>query len=91
MFDRRGNRKYLTGVERRKLLATIQREPDELRRTFGLTLFYTGCRISEALSLRVERIELTQKALVFETLKRRRRGHFRVFLFLIHCASLSIA
>ena len=44
---------------------------------FLLTLFYTGCRISEALNLTAERVDLTGKLLVFETLKRRRRGHYR--------------
>jgi integrase/recombinase XerD len=42
-----------------------------------LTLFYTGCRISEALNLTVERIDLTGNAIVFETLKQRERGIFR--------------
>ncbi|MGA2871680.1 MAG: tyrosine-type recombinase/integrase, partial [Verrucomicrobiota bacterium] len=58
-------------------MQVIQDEPDALRRAFCLTLFYTGCRISEALSLTRERIDLTGKAIVFETLKRRRHGCFR--------------
>jgi integrase len=40
-------------------------------------LYYTGCRISEALNLTAQSIDLSQKCLVFETLKRRRRGIFR--------------
>ncbi|HEV2694747.1 MAG TPA: site-specific integrase [Verrucomicrobiae bacterium] len=44
---------------------------------FLLTLFYTGCRISEALNLTSERVDVTGKLLVFETLKRRRRGCYR--------------
>jgi integrase len=77
VFDRRGSRKYLNGAERRVLLAAIGDEPDALRRAFCLTLFYTGCRISEALNLTVGRIDLAERALIFETLKRRKRGHFR--------------
>lgn len=77
MFDRRGTRKYLNGAERRTLLPAIQQEPDTLNRAFCLTLFYTGCRISEALNLTAGRVDLTEKALIFETLKRRRRGYFR--------------
>jgi integrase len=42
-----------------------------------LTLFYTGCRISEALNETAGRVDLTERTLVFETLKRRRRGCFR--------------
>ena len=74
MFDRRGNRKYLNGAERHAFLEAVAQEPDALRRAFCLTLFYTGCRISEALNVAVERIDLTGKAIVFETLKQRRRG-----------------
>jgi integrase/recombinase XerD len=77
MFDRNGQRKYLNRLERRAYLQTLQDEPDAPRRAFCLTLFYCGCRISEALSLTVERIDLTGKAIVFETLKRRRSGCFR--------------
>jgi integrase/recombinase XerD len=77
MFDRQGHRKYLNGMERRAYLQAIEAEPDTLRRAFCLTLFYTGCRISEALSLTVERIDLAGKAVVFETLKQRGRGVFR--------------
>jgi integrase/recombinase XerD len=77
MFDVRGNRKYLNRQERRAYLHAIKDERDALRRAFCLTLFYTGCRISEALNLTVERIDLTGKAIVFETLKRRQQGCFR--------------
>jgi integrase/recombinase XerD len=77
VFDRQGNRKYLNRLERRAFLRVIKREPDMLRRAFCLTLFYTGCRISEALSVTANRIDLADKAIVFETLKQRRRGCFR--------------
>jgi integrase/recombinase XerD len=77
VFDRRGQRKYLNGQERRAYLQTVQDEPDAGRRAFCLTLFYTGCRISEALNLTTDRVDLAGKAVVVETLKRRRRGHFR--------------
>lgn len=77
MFDSLGSRKYLNDAERRAFLRAAEREPDMSRRAFCLTLFYTGCRISEALNLTVERIDRTQKSVVFETLKRRRRGEFR--------------
>jgi integrase/recombinase XerD len=77
MFDRQGHRKYLNSGERRAYLRGIEREPNARRRAFCLTLYYTGCRISEALSLTVERIDLAGKAVVFETLKRRGRGIFR--------------
>ena len=77
LFDRKGNRKYLNGPERKAYFRAANDEPDVTRLAFYLTLFYAGCRISEALNLTPERIDLTGKALVFETLKRRGRGHFR--------------
>jgi integrase/recombinase XerD len=77
VFDRRGNRKYLNGLERRAFLRAVKHERNNRRKAFCLTLFYTGCRISEALNLTAERIDLTGKAVVFETLKRRGRGYFR--------------
>jgi integrase/recombinase XerD len=77
VFDQRGSRKYLNHKERRAFVRAAKAEPDLARRIFCLTLFYTGCRISEALNLRVERIDSNGKAVVFETLKRRRTGHFR--------------
>ena len=77
VFDRQGSRKYLNASERRGYLQAILGEPDALCRAFCLTLFYTGCRISEALNLTVGRIDSGQNSIVFETLKRRRRGYFR--------------
>jgi integrase len=77
VFDRKGRRKYLNEAERQAFLKAVQLETDEVRRAFCLTLFYTGCRISEALSLTVESIDVSQQCIVFETLKRRQRGVFR--------------
>jgi integrase len=77
MFDRSGRRKYLNWPERAAFLHAVRRETNPGKRTFCLTLFYTGCRISEALNLSRERVDFTGQALVFETLKRRKRGQFR--------------
>jgi integrase len=77
MFDQRGSRKYLNEAERRAFRRAVKHEPDAARRAFCLTLFYTGCRISEALNVTAERVDTANKAVVFETLKRRKRGHFR--------------
>ena len=77
MFDRQGNRKYLNWPERETYFREVKKDSDPLRRAFCLTLFYTGCRISEALKLTPDRIDFTERALVFETMKQRRRGQFR--------------
>lgn len=77
MFDRRGGRKYINDAERRAFYGAAQGETDPSRRAFCLTLFNTGCRISEALNLTVQRVDVSQKCIVFETLKQRRREVFR--------------
>jgi integrase/recombinase XerD len=77
VFDRQGKRKYLIQPERRKYRRAIANEKCVASIAFLLTLFYTGCRISEALNLTADRVDLTGKLLVFETLKRRRRGCYR--------------
>jgi len=76
LFDRAGRRLYLTQGERGALLAAAERG-ERRTRTFCLTLAWTGCRISEALALTVSRVDLEGRALVFETLKKRRRGVYR--------------
>ena len=74
-FD--GKRKYLTLDEQERFLhATSQLERPEVR-TFCDTLAYTGCRISEALALTPERIDLSAKAVIFQTLKQRGKIRFR--------------
>ena len=77
MYDQQGSRKYINSAERRAFLRAANQEPDASRRAFLLTLFYAGCRISEGLNVTIERVDLANKAIVFETLKRRKRGHFR--------------
>ncbi len=76
MFDTQGRRLYLTGEERRAFLTAAKAAPREVR-TFCLVLHYCGCRISEALALTPASFDLSGKAVVFETLKKRRRGLYR--------------
>jgi integrase/recombinase XerD len=40
-------------------------------------ILYTGCRISEALALTPKSIDFSAKIIVFESLKKRKRGVFR--------------
>ena len=76
LYDPQGRRLYLTAEERRAFLAAAKDAPREVR-TFCLVLHDTGCRISEALALTPRRFDLSGKAIVFETLKKRRRGIYR--------------
>jgi len=76
MSEHNGRRKYLTADERDAFLKAAAQVPQEIR-TLCHVLAYTGCRISEALALTVERIDFTGQMIVFESLKKRRRGVFR--------------
>lgn len=78
MFDRNGSRKYLNAAERKAYFRAVEGETDILKRSFCLTLLLTGCRISEALNLTRDRVDLSDKCVVLETLKRRKRGMYRV-------------
>ncbi len=70
LTDRRG-RKYLTAQERRAFLhaARLAERPEV--QTLALTLTFSGCRISEALALRIADVDLEQSLLRIRTLKRR--------------------
>lgn len=76
IHDVAGGRKYLTEQERRRFLEAADQAPREVR-AFCHTLAWTGCRISEALALTAERIDIAQGTITFDSLKKRRRGLFR--------------
>jgi integrase/recombinase XerD len=76
LYDARGRRKYLVPKERWAFLdAAIEVGGDV--GTFCAVLAFTGARISEVLALTPERIDDSNGALNFETLKRRERGIIR--------------
>ena len=76
LHDTQGKRLYLTADERRAFTATAAKAERPVR-TFCAVLHDSGCRISEALALTPERIDLTGQAIVFESLKKRRSGVYR--------------
>lgn len=71
-----GSRKYLTAREREDFLKAAERVDRQVR-TLCMTLAFSGCRISEALALTGDRVDLAAGVLVFETLKKRRTGVWR--------------
>lgn len=75
-YDAEGRRKYLSKAEGQKFLryATQLPQPDAL---FCLTIYYTGCRISEALALRRQDLDLEIKALLIRSLKKRDKTEIR--------------
>ena len=76
LFDTHGQRLYITASERAAFLAAASKTDRHIR-TLCLVMAYTGCRISEALALTGNSIDWGQRAIVFETLKKRKGGVFR--------------
>ncbi|ARW18594.1 integrase [Komagataeibacter diospyri] len=76
LFDRDGSRKYLTVAERARFLRAAEQAPREAR-TLCMTLAWSGCRLSEALALTADRVDLAGGVLVFATLKKRQDGVYR--------------
>src|ERR1051325_1890139 len=76
LYDPEGRRLSLTEEERRAFVAAAAKAPREVR-TFCGVLHATGCRISEALALTAQQIDLSGRVIVFESLKKRRKGIFR--------------
>jgi integrase/recombinase XerD len=71
-----GARKYLTAGERDAFLRQAD-VADRPVRTLCMTLAYAGCRLSEALALTADRVDLAAGVLTIESLKKRRTGIYR--------------
>jgi len=76
LFDKSGVRKYLVAGETRRFVAEAICEGGPVC-TFCLALAFTGARISEVLAVTWARVDQANGAIVFETLKQRRRGIYR--------------
>lgn len=78
LFSPEGHRKYLSWSEREAFAQAVKSCQDPAKRAFCFTLFFTGCRISEALELTAERVDFAEKTIVFRTLKRRDPNAYRI-------------
>jgi integrase len=76
LYDAKGERKYLMPSERIAFLRAAD-EAERETRTFCHMLAHTGCRISEALALTADRVDFAEGVIVFESLKKRKRGVYR--------------
>lgn len=70
LYDRAGGRLYVNLSERKRFLAVIKTAPAPIR-TLGLTLLYTGCRASEALTISPSSIGTTNRVIAIQSLKKR--------------------
>src|SRR3954468_11993145 len=77
LYDHHGHRKYLTPTEREAFLKAADESEVREVRTFCAVLAHTGCRISEALALTADRIDLKDGAIIIESAKKRRSGVYR--------------
>ena len=77
LFTPDGQRKYMTATEREKFKAAALELEDKSVRMLCLMLLYTGCRISEGLSVMIRSVDYEAQAVTFESLKKRRKGVFR--------------
>lgn len=76
LYDDQHRRLYLNASERERF-ARMAACASPMASSFGLTLLYTGCRISEALALRRSSVQAECNVLTFRTLKRRRHNIYR--------------
>ncbi len=70
LVNRKG-RKYLTVSERQSFLQAARQAKHPEIQTFALMLTYTGCRISEALAVRMCDVDLYRSLVNIQSLKRR--------------------
>lgn len=77
LFTFDGQRKYLSSQELDLFIAAANTHERPEVRTLCLVLAHTGCRLSEALALTPESIDLSQGVVVFQTLKQRGTVRFR--------------
>ena len=76
VYDHEGRRKYLNQPENTRFLEALKGKSSE-HETFCRTLFYTGCRVSEALNLTGSDIDYGEDAVKFRTLKKREKKEYR--------------
>lgn len=76
LYDHDGQRLYINQEERKRLLATSLKAKPHVR-TLCCTLIYTGCRLSEALSLTPASVQTSPPLVSICTLKRRQKSVVR--------------
>ena len=76
LHDPKGQRKYLNQAERLRFLECTKSRPIHIK-LFCQLLYYTGARIAEIHNLTVDNLDFSNKTVVIETLKKRKRGIYR--------------
>ncbi|WP_454915813.1 tyrosine-type recombinase/integrase [Xanthobacter sediminis] len=71
LYDRAGQRKYLTAAERESFLAAAAASEDAKVHTLCLVIAHTGCRISEGLRITAANIQAEAGIVAIVSLKKR--------------------
>ncbi len=74
--DGKGERKYLNQAERLLFLESTNHYRTDVK-LFCQLLYYTGARIAEIHNLKSNNIDFSNKTVVIESLKKRKKGVFR--------------
>ncbi len=80
LFTGTGERKYLNEAERDRFLKAIPVLKNPIEQTYCEMLFWTGCRVSEALALTHQHIDLEERMIIIRSLKKRSKqkgSHYR--------------
>ncbi len=73
---RSGQRKYLNREERTAFFEAAKTTTKD-KKYFALVLYYTGARLNEALALKIENLDLENRSIIIQSLKKRGRVHYR--------------
>lgn len=76
LYDEKSQRLYINADERQRFLTIANNRPPDIR-AFCLTLFYTGCRLSEARELGFSAIQPKARLVSIRSLKKRNQHHIR--------------
>jgi len=76
LYNRKLERLYLNRSERQRFKQQADKQEAETR-LLCLVLYYTGCRISEALNIQWEHIQYDEGIIAIRNLKKRKTIHIR--------------
>ncbi len=71
-----GERLYLNAEERQRFLS-VAAGFDNDPQYYAMMLYYTGCRLNEALNVQVEHIDFANGSVILRSLKKRGKVHYR--------------
>lgn len=80
LFSDSGERLYLTSSKRDRY-EQVAKLQDRETMTLALVLLYTGCRLSEAINIKMKHIDEESSSIRIESLKKRSKEFIEMYLF----------